>query len=380
MKIAIIAGTFFPLSGGVQVEIHNMANKLVQKGHSVDVYVYKNVDLKNNLYKIVPINYIFLSLLYILKRFLNFKLEKIFNIFDFRFIKLNYEIYHFHFLNFKSLILIEFLNYYKKKILVTFHGADIQIKKEINYGFRINKEFNFYLNKLLKNISGIQCISSNIYKDLIKLGINKKIIYKIPNSIYLNKKNYKKNDNDHFHLITVGRFAKKKKGFDLIPKIAQKLIEKKIKFKWKIIGKNSQKIYEDKFLLENKDKIISIENIENKKEFFFPASKLLKHYYKANLYINLARIESFGLTYIECLSCNTPILSFYSKGIDEILENKKNGLFAKNIDDLVNKIYYLNSNRRYLKKISNNCRKTIYKYNIDKNYLKLINFYKKFLN
>ena len=50
MKIAIIAGTFFPLSGGVQVEIHNMANKLVQKGHSVDVYVYKNVDLKNNLY------------------------------------------------------------------------------------------------------------------------------------------------------------------------------------------------------------------------------------------------------------------------------------------------------------------------------------------
>ena len=87
MKIAIIAGTFFPLSGGVQVEIHNMANKLVQKGHSVDVYVYKNVDLKNNLYKIVPINYIFLSLLYILKRFLNFKLEKIFNMFDFRFIK-----------------------------------------------------------------------------------------------------------------------------------------------------------------------------------------------------------------------------------------------------------------------------------------------------
>ena len=103
------------------------------------------------------------------------------------------------------------MNYYKKKILVTFHGADIQIKKEINYGFRINKEFNFFLNKLLKNISGIQCISSNIYKDLIKLGINKNIIYKIPNSIYLNKKNYKKNDNNHFHLITVGRLQKRKK-------------------------------------------------------------------------------------------------------------------------------------------------------------------------
>ena len=47
MKIAIVAGTFFPHSGGVQVEIHNMANKLVKNGHSVDVYVFKNIKLKN---------------------------------------------------------------------------------------------------------------------------------------------------------------------------------------------------------------------------------------------------------------------------------------------------------------------------------------------
>ena len=156
MKIAIVAGTFFPHSGGVQVEIHNMANKLVKNGHSVDVYVFKNIKLKNNFYRIIKINYLFLSLLYILKKFFNLKLHKFFYLFNFKYIGLDHEIYHFHFLNFKSLILIEYLKYFKKKVLVTFHGADIQIRKNINYGFRLNKKFNFYLKEIIRKVDGIQ--------------------------------------------------------------------------------------------------------------------------------------------------------------------------------------------------------------------------------
>ena len=37
MKIAIIPGVFFPQPGGAQVQTHNLANKLVQMGHDVDV-------------------------------------------------------------------------------------------------------------------------------------------------------------------------------------------------------------------------------------------------------------------------------------------------------------------------------------------------------
>ena len=53
MKIAIIAGTFFPHKGGVQVEIHNLANKLVERGNKVDVFVFKKVNLANNLYNVI---------------------------------------------------------------------------------------------------------------------------------------------------------------------------------------------------------------------------------------------------------------------------------------------------------------------------------------
>jgi glycosyltransferase involved in cell wall biosynthesis len=380
MKIAIIAGTFFPYSGGVQVEIHNMANRLVKNGHSVDVYVFKNIKLKNNFYRIIKINYLFLSLLYILKKFFNLKLHKFFYLFNFRYIELDHEIYHFHFLNFKSLILIEYLKYFKKKVLVTFHGADIQIKKNINYGFRLDKKFNFYLKEIIRKVDGIQCISKNIYKDLTRLNIKRKIIYLIPNSISVKKRQYNNKKDQYINLITVGRYARYKKGYDLVSRIAKRLVEKNIKFKWEIIGENSHMIYEDEYISKHKDKIISIDNIKNINETYFPASKLLRHYSKANLYINLARIESFGLTFIESLACNTPIISFRSKGINEIIINKKNGFFIKDINSLVDKINELHLNRQLLKRLSLNSPKTVKKFYLDKNYKKLVNFYNKFSN
>ena len=88
MKIAIIAGTFFPNVGGVQVEIHNIANKLVRKGNKVDVYVFKSIKLSNNLYNIIKLNYSYLTLLFLIKYFFNFPLKKIFKIVKFDFISL----------------------------------------------------------------------------------------------------------------------------------------------------------------------------------------------------------------------------------------------------------------------------------------------------
>ena len=43
-------------------------------------------------------------------------------------------------------------------------------------------------------------------------------------------------------MITVARFAKEKKGFDLIPQIAKLLCDRKINFQWTIVGFNSKKI------------------------------------------------------------------------------------------------------------------------------------------
>ena len=47
MKIALIPGVFFPQPGGAQVQTHNLANKLVQMGHEVDVILLNRTNIKN---------------------------------------------------------------------------------------------------------------------------------------------------------------------------------------------------------------------------------------------------------------------------------------------------------------------------------------------
>jgi hypothetical protein len=70
MKICIIAGTFFPMSGGVQIEINNIANILNSKGYKTDIFVFKKIKLKNKLYQIFKIDYFYLSVIYLLKKYL----------------------------------------------------------------------------------------------------------------------------------------------------------------------------------------------------------------------------------------------------------------------------------------------------------------------
>ena len=37
MKIAFVPSTFLPHIGGAEIQAHNVANKLIEKGHEVEV-------------------------------------------------------------------------------------------------------------------------------------------------------------------------------------------------------------------------------------------------------------------------------------------------------------------------------------------------------
>ena len=58
------------------------------------------------------------------------------------------------------------------------------------------------------------------------------------------------------------------------------------------------------------------------------------------MYVNLARIESFGITFIEAMASGLPIISFNTKGANEIITNNYNGYIIdfNDIDNFVKKI------------------------------------------
>ena len=216
---------------------------------------------------------------------------------------------------------------------------------------------------------------------MISLGVDEQKLIYFPNSINIEKFKKtitkKKQNNKLLTFITVARFAEKKKGLDLIEQVSLNLLDKNINFRWKIIGENSKLLYKNKFIASNSNLFEIIENIKNIDEDFFPHSTLINHYKSSDIYLNLSRIESFGITFIEALASKVPIISFASKGANEIVQDKINGFLIKdnNVSEFINKILQIKENKEMLNNMQNNCLRSIKKFDLDTCSNKLINIY-----
>ena len=269
------------------------------------------------------------------------------------------------------LFLIKVLKSLDQKIIVTFHGIDIQIDKEINYGYRLNKNYEKNLLNTLNDIDIFLAISDNIKNDLLELGINNNKIIIIPDAVEIEKIEKIENNNlnikKRINLITVARFAENKKGLDLIPKIAKILTDQKINFQWYLVGKNSTKIKKSKSMEQYNENFIYEENIENLDEEYFPHSKLIKIFKKCHIYINLARIESFGITIIEGLASNLPVITFNTKGGNELVLENYNGKIVKKFlpEEMAKTIINYHTNENLLESHKKNALLSIRKFDLN---------------
>ena len=71
MKIAFIPSTFLPDIGGAEIQTHNVANKLIEEGHQVDVMLLKQQSINNGNYKIFKLNRYLISFVFLLKYYIN---------------------------------------------------------------------------------------------------------------------------------------------------------------------------------------------------------------------------------------------------------------------------------------------------------------------
>ena len=99
-------------------------------------------------------------------------------------------------------------------LLVTFQGEDIQIDKDINYGFRLDKKYEVYLKKLFKKLIIFFTYHRQFTKkDLIDLQIPSSKMSYSPNSVEIKKfkeHHHLKTKSKKINLITVARYSPKK--------------------------------------------------------------------------------------------------------------------------------------------------------------------------
>ncbi len=329
MKIAFIPSTFLPWIGGAEIQTHNTANKLAELGHDVDIFLLDKTKIDNKKYNTIKLNKLLINAIFILKYY--FKINFSF-LLEYYFNKIcndkAYDVWHFQSVNFKTLMYLKVLKKLKQKVVITFQGADIQKDENILYGYRFDKKYENFLSENIHFFDKVFAISDDVVKELNFFNFPKEKIVKIPNSIEIKKiLNVGNNNFDpkKLSIITVARYYEKKKGLDLIEKISNILIKNNINFTWTLVGRDSNLLLEKKFIKDNKNYFNIKEEIKNTNEIFFPHSDLIKLYKNNNVYANLARIESFGITIIEAIAAGLHVVSFNTKGANEIVINNQNG-------------------------------------------------------
>lgn len=133
-------------------------------------------------------------------------------------------------------------------------------------------------------------------------------------------------DKSLLKIVTVGRMSPEKNML-LCPKIAQKLIYHQCKFIWYMIGDGEEMSALQDEIAQNglSDKFVLTGRLENPYPYI----------YKADVLLHPSLVESQGLTILEAMVLETPVVVVESAGPKEFIESGKNGfLLPCNVDSI----------------------------------------------
>ena len=270
-------------------------------------------------------------------------------------------------------------------------GEDIQRSKRLNYGYTLDNREVETLKKALQSIHRVIAMTDDLRENFYALDVPPTKVINIPNTVNSSRFNKKNNgklireqlgiSENTTLLITVGRYHIKK-GHDLIPKIADFLRGKHVKFKWLLIGNGLDKLrneieYRD---LSNyiilKDEI-GIQNAFNKNgEAKIPDDELIDLLKCSDIFVFPTRLEGFPMVIIEAMAAGLPIVTTNSPGVREIVIHDKTALLSEidDIDSIASNIIKLTKDNNLKEHLVRHAQKELPKYdlnNIAEQYLDL---------
>ncbi|WP_100629620.1 glycosyltransferase [Algoriphagus formosus] len=257
------------------------------------------------------------------------------------------EVFHVHYCEeFTPLNKLKFYGLINAKIIVSFHGYDVDLLS------KNQKEFIPILNKyVFKFIANSNYTKGN----LINLGLDINKIERIYNGIDVSKVSFKgrKIDINNIRIISVGRLVEIKGHFYALKSVLS-LVRLGYKIKYTIIGDGKE--------LNNLQKFIKLYNLENSVEILGSKTQfqIFEHFESNDLFLfpstrdSTGRVESFGIASIEAQLFGLPVIAFDTGGVSETLINGKTGFLVidKNVEKLADKIIQLIIDPEYYSMVS----------------------------
>ena len=205
-----------------------------------------------------------------------------------------------------------------------------------------------------------------------KCNVKNKPIYIIPTGIdiapfkssnfSLEEKNKLKESlgikQDEKVILFLGRVASEK-SIDVLMDVMPSIFKDHPNYKFLIVGDGPSK----KSLEEQAKKL----NIENKVIFTgkVPWNEVPKYYNLGDVFVNASITETQGLTFIEAMAAEVPVVAKYAPNLSEFIKNHKNGILVKKNADFKNAIVDVIENKNLKETIIKGGNETAKEYSIE---------------
>lgn len=206
------------------------------------------------------------------------------------------------------------------------------------YGLKKNTFWTLLTKAIYPKLDRVICLNDSEKKLYDAIGCRTMVIpnYVLPQS---------KTTSESKNLLTIGRLNEIK-GVDLIPVVAEKLLQKNKEWKWIIIGSGA--------LPEKLKNEIQSRNLQAYIKIIRPVSENLEEFYRnTSVYVLTSRLDCFPNVLLEAMSFGVPCVAFNCPtGPAHIINHNEDGILIDegNTDQMVEAIYTLltDNNKRRL--------------------------------
>ena len=378
MKIAVLSSSFLPVVGGRQVFAYYVSRQLSARGHEVDVYVPgRNYRELGPQYRdqLKPLPRPFFGLLRLPRsigtKLIHWYLRRMQRLekYDIWLVVAAYPAGHAA-IGLKGAV----------PIVLRASGDDIQKSPELEYGLRLDSSTNDTIRETAVSFDRVVAMTGAARSEFLELGVQESSIANIPNGVDFDWFTRQRDVNEIRAelgwptntdvILSTGR-NHPKKGFNLIPAIADKLREQGFHFRWYVIGHGTDALDGEIARRRLNEYVVTGHQVGVKnssgEEWRFPDKELVMMYQAADVYAFPTLLENFAMVILEAMAAGAAFVSTDAPGCGELVTDERTGLIARagDVDDFAVKLSRVLGKPRLRKALSENAREFAREYRWD---------------
>ena len=346
LNLAILTSTLYKM-GGAQIFTRNIASELARHGHLIDVYTPDSTSAPNigNLpYRVRGLPFGFFTLVN--------RIPLVGKMLATIYLHILQRKHHYDgwlaIMSYPSGYILTGLSG-RVPIVLRCSGADIQKASDLDYGFRLNPAMEEIIRHTLLSFDRVVALTSSVTEEFRSLGVGPERIVVIPNGVDLdrlhpvNSRSTLDNISTREELrnslgwptgipivLTIGR-NHIKKGYELIPVIARRLVDRGAVFHWYLVGLHTTLL--EPALKEHgvADFVTCVEEIgasSNDHGNAVPPDKIVHMYQAADIFAFPSLLETFGMVQLEAMAAGLAVVSTDAPGCRDVVKPGVNGLQA----------------------------------------------------